>query len=140
MRLDRIERIGLRHMVGQNAAIKLEGGVHVAFDEARVDRCAFGVDLSRSAEAGADLRVGTECKDAAAGNGDRAVLDVATLIVHRDEIAVADYKVRGGEIASVKWRCHLASPSGWQPLGKTLVHNQYNRQRGLQRSALEDGG
>ena len=64
--------------------------MHVAFDEARMNRRALGIDDARGRVASGESAAVAHVDDPSLVDGDRAVLDDAALIIHGDDIGIGD--------------------------------------------------
>lgn len=67
--------------------------MHVAFDEAGMDRCSLRVDDPICPESQCDRRGVPQCDNAAAVDGNRPIFNDAAGVIHGDDIAVADDEI-----------------------------------------------
>jgi hypothetical protein len=91
--LERVEDLVLGDQVGEGAAIRVECRVEMAFDEPGMDRPTARVDRALRATSGRHLGIATDGHDVTPPDRDRAILDEAALVVHRQEVAVPDQQV-----------------------------------------------
>ncbi len=100
--LDRVEDLGLGHMVRHGSAEDVERGVQVAVDEPGMDGGAGGIDRPIGLVAGGDRRVRADRHDPPAADGDRAVGEDPAFVVHRDDVAVADQEIDAASVFAAR--------------------------------------
>src|SRR5262245_60974820 len=92
-------------MIGKRPAEEPERGVQMAFDEARMDGGAFGIDAAPARLARRDHGVVADGDHAAFVNGDGAMLEDAALIVQGDDIGMPDDEIDRGAWGLVHVLC-----------------------------------